>query len=331
MNDRFPAQASGIADGAGTATADRLTVALLRSLQALLATQSVSGAAARLGVLQPAMSRHLAQLREITGDELMVRSGARMVLTERAEALRPVVERALLDLSLIGDDGRAFEPGRESHAFKLATYDFLPMSFFGELARIVRTESPASTLEIQTIGDSTDFLRRLCEGETDVAITSRMGIPGALRAVHLFTEPLYCVVRPGHRLLQDPSVETYRACEHLSTLAPSRGATAAIDALMAQAGLELRFALRTQYLSLVPAMIAQTDLVFTTGRMLATAMSARFGLCSMPVPAHVPAVSCFMVWHERTHHVKAAAWLREQIKSIAVPWDHAAQGAAPGR
>lgn len=60
----------------------RLDESLIRSLHALLQETSVSGAAMRLGIAQPALSRHLKALRELTGDALLVRVGNRMVLTE---------------------------------------------------------------------------------------------------------------------------------------------------------------------------------------------------------------------------------------------------------
>eukprot|EP01032_Pedospumella_encystans_P002604 gene2604-3065_t len=65
----------------------RLDESLLRSLHVLLSEASVSQAAAKLGVAQSALSRHLKVLRQLTGDELLVRVGNRMVLTERAQAL----------------------------------------------------------------------------------------------------------------------------------------------------------------------------------------------------------------------------------------------------
>jgi len=299
--------------GARADATQRLNVSLLVSLQALLSTQSVSGAAAKLSVVQPAMSRHLALLRELTGDQLLVRSGSRMILTPRAESLKLTVGRVLADLSLIYDGDAEFAPAAASRKFRLATYDFLPTRFFAQLVQRVTTQSPQSSLEIQTIGDRADFVRRLSEGDIDVAITSRMDIPGVLRAVHLLTEPLACIVRQGHPLLREPTLACYTAADHVSSLEQAPGAGAAIDALLAEAGIALRTTVRTQYLSLIPAMLAQTDLVFTTGRTLAKTMASQWDLQTLAVPAPVRPVSCFLVWHERTHHDRAAAWLREQI------------------
>ncbi len=196
---------------------------MLASLQALLATQSVSGGAARLGVVQPAMSRHLSLLRELTGDQLLVRSGSNMILTPRTESLKTTVERAVADLAFICDGDGDFAPASASRNFKLSTYDFLPDAFFAARVSKIMSQSPNSTLEIQAIGDRTDFVRRLCEGDIDIAITSRMDIPGVLRTAHLLTEPLECIVRLGHPLLKQPTLQNCIGAGHISSLEQSPG------------------------------------------------------------------------------------------------------------
>src|SRR5450756_1291688 len=70
---------------------DTLDLNLLGALDALLADQSVVGAARRLGLSASAMSRTLARLRSATGDPLLVRAGRGLVPTPRAMELRQQV------------------------------------------------------------------------------------------------------------------------------------------------------------------------------------------------------------------------------------------------
>src|SRR6201996_6656071 len=72
-----------------------LDLNLLVALDALLRDASVSRAAMRVGLSQPAMSHALQRLRGILSDPLLVRSGARMELTPRAHALRSPLAQAL--------------------------------------------------------------------------------------------------------------------------------------------------------------------------------------------------------------------------------------------
>jgi len=64
---------------------------LLVVLEALLASRNVTHAARRLGQTQPAVSRALARLRELLGDDLLVRSSNGMKLTARGEQLAQAV------------------------------------------------------------------------------------------------------------------------------------------------------------------------------------------------------------------------------------------------
>src|SRR5262245_61018940 len=76
---------------------------LLRVFDALLITRSVSAAAQRLRLSQPATSAALARLRANFGDPLLVRKGNRMSATPLAEGLRPRIARILEDIeSAIG-------------------------------------------------------------------------------------------------------------------------------------------------------------------------------------------------------------------------------------
>ena len=68
---------------------------LLVALDALLSERSVTRAAHRVGLSQPGMSNALARLRRLLGDPLLVRRGAVLVPTARAEALAGPVREAL--------------------------------------------------------------------------------------------------------------------------------------------------------------------------------------------------------------------------------------------
>src|SRR3954465_1792481 len=79
----------------------RLDLNLLRAFDALLSERSVSRAAARLCLSQPATSALLARLRDVFRDKLLVRSGRTMVPTARALALAGPVRTVLTDIGAI--------------------------------------------------------------------------------------------------------------------------------------------------------------------------------------------------------------------------------------
>src|SRR6266700_1437631 len=73
---------------------------LLPVFEAILREQSVTKAAERLNLSQPAMSHALNRLRWLLKDQLFVRTPAGMMPTPRAEQLALPVRRALDELQL---------------------------------------------------------------------------------------------------------------------------------------------------------------------------------------------------------------------------------------
>src|SRR3954454_5595208 len=99
-----------------------LDLNLLVALDALLLEASVSRAAMRIGLSQPATSHALQRLREVLGDPLLVRVGARMELTPRAQALRAPLAQALDQVRglFISDD---FDAASSERRFRMMMPD----------------------------------------------------------------------------------------------------------------------------------------------------------------------------------------------------------------
>ena len=99
-----------------------LDLNLLVALDALLREANVSRAAMRIGLSQPAASHALQRLRDLIGDPLLVRTGARMELTPRAQALRGPLAQALDQVRglFIPDD---FDAGSSERHFRLMMPD----------------------------------------------------------------------------------------------------------------------------------------------------------------------------------------------------------------
>src|SRR5258708_277769 len=99
-----------------------LDLNLLVALDALLREANVSRAAMRIGLSQPAASHALQRLRDLIGDPLLVRNGARMELTPRAQALRAPLAQALDQVRslFIADE---FDAARSERQFRLMMPD----------------------------------------------------------------------------------------------------------------------------------------------------------------------------------------------------------------
>jgi DNA-binding transcriptional LysR family regulator len=88
------------------------------------------------------------------------------------------------------------------------------------------------------------------------------------------------------------------------------------DHLAAQ-GLPRNITARFPHFGLIPAMVAGSLLVLTTGRQYCERFVDRLPVQILPCPVPFPRLMYYQLWHERTHASSAARWLREQIKSVA--------------
>src|SRR5687767_12711419 len=98
---------------------------LLLALDALLRERSVTRAGAVLGLSQPATSHALARLRELFGDELLVRRSNDMEPTAFAESLVAPLAEALARVEALLWSDRAFDPATSDREFVIAVTDFV--------------------------------------------------------------------------------------------------------------------------------------------------------------------------------------------------------------
>jgi DNA-binding transcriptional LysR family regulator len=95
------------------------------------------------------------------------------------------------------------------------------------------------------------------------------------------------------------------------------GARGVIDDHLATLGLVRKMAARCPHFGLIPAMVAGSLLVLTTGRQYCERFVDALPVQILPCPVDFPRMMYYQLWHERTHASSAGRWLREQIKAVA--------------
>lgn len=134
---------------------------LLKALDALLETESVSKAADRVNISQPAMSRALNRLQHALKDPLLVRSGRGMVLTPRGEALRAPVRDALARVSLVFKPA-VFDPSIAQDRFRLIAPDYLAQLIMPPVLAQIFALAPGVRIEMENL--SATGIAEMCEG-----------------------------------------------------------------------------------------------------------------------------------------------------------------------
>lgn len=291
-----------------------LDLNLLRALAALLDTGSVTRAAELAGITQPAMSRALARLRSLLGDAVLVRAGRGMVLTPRAEELRPVVARVLADVVHVLSAPGAFHPAESRRVFRMAAADFFTTVAVPRWLAHVRGIAPQVGLEVV---QGTHPALELESGALDAVVAPPRQVAGSeFRRTRLLEESFEVLLRSDHPALSLPwTAEVWAAQPHL-LVAPGGRSGGVVDDLLASRGLQRRTAVLVQSFAAAAPIVAASDLVVTLPARLARRVAPRWELATRPVPLDGLHFALDLFWHARLDADPAHRWFRSTWQAL---------------
>ncbi|MEU3461164.1 LysR family transcriptional regulator [Streptomyces sp. NPDC006733] len=287
----------------------QLDLNLLTALDALLEEGSVAGAAARLHVTSPAMSRTLGRLRKATGDQILVRTGRSMVPTTRALALRAPVHALVQQAHHLLSAQEELDLAALERVFTVRWHDALVAACGTALTATVRRQAPGVRLRLSAEpATDTPELRR---GEVDLASSSSPPTRPDIRHRLVGTDRLVVAVRPGHPLTEAPlSLERYAAAEHV-TVSRRGNLRDPIDDALGAHGLQRRVVAAGPTAAFALQLALESDVVVTFPDAVTRTARDHLGLATLPLPLQVPDVSLYLLWHQRYDDDRAHAWLRD--------------------
>ena len=288
---------------------------LLVVLDALLAERSVSKAAKKLNLSQPAVSAALNRLRAALDDPILVRAGVKMVPTPQAEQLTMPIQEILANIEATLASPIAFDPQTISRKFRIATKDYGAFVFIPELMRRVEINAPSVELEVWDTG--LEVGRALQNGDIDLAVTDAWELRHCKCTEILFRETFTCLVSQNHpRIKENLALDQYVQEQH--ALISVRGrVTGNVDVALRKQGLERRVRLTLPHILSAPAVIASTGLIVTMATRIATRMAGEHPLKTFPPPVDLEGFDIAMAWHPRFANDSALQWLQHEIRLVS--------------
>lgn len=297
---------------------DKIDLHLIRVLNTVLTERSVSRAAIRLGMYQPAVSAALKRLRELAGDPLLVRSGAGMVPTDAGLRMIEPSARILRAAEVLFSDARGFDPATATHTFSLAASDYMDPLFLPQLVAQIKSQAPLCRVDIHPLSGESDYRTRLAQGEVDIVVGNWPAPPDDLHMARLFGDEVVCLVAKDHPAARRGWDSTnWLAAEHVAPTPTHPGAKGVIDEHLDKLGLQRNITVRCPHFGLIPAMVASSLLVLTTGRQYCERYAGTLPVKILPCPIDFPRMMYYQLWHERTHASASAKWLRDRVKAVA--------------
>jgi len=301
---------------------ESLDLNLLLVFDALATERSVTRAAAKVGLSQPALSNALARLRALFRDPLFERSAGQMQPTPRARQLLTPLSEAISKLREAFETQAAFQPDASDREFLIATNDYVDSLL---LPRVVqRLQRDAPSIALRTV--RTDYLflppvERLQSGELDLALgffgeTPRPN-PGLLSR-RLLTGRLVCILRTTHpRAGRQLSLRTFVETPHVRVMYPGNERQGSIDTILRSRGLSRRIAVTVPHYLTIPAMVAKSNLLGVVPEQMAHRAARSLRLKIFDPPIALPDITVMMIWNERAQFDRAHRWFRECIAAAS--------------
>jgi DNA-binding transcriptional LysR family regulator len=282
----------------------------------LMQERSVTRAARRLALSQPAMSHTLRRLRDLFDDELFVRSGQEMSPTPRANEVIGPVRAALRELGAVFESAQPFRPAEVRATFRISAFDFAQFALLPRLAALLGERAPNVRLVVRPY--EPDTARVLADGRADLVIGLRREPEGPCQRV-LSSEPLSCVVRQGHPCLTSGlTPELYAATPH-AVVSPLGRPGGYVDAALAQRGLVRNVRFTTPQLFSAALAVSQSDMILTGIARQLESVARLLSLAILEPPVPLRAIEVVMTWHERRTNDALHRFFRELVVEASLP------------
>jgi len=296
---------------------NRLDLNLLVALDALLTERSITVAAERICLSQPATSGALSRLREFFGDELLVRVGSKMQPTPLGESLAEPVHNILMQIQATVERGVEFDPASCMRNFKFYIGDYNASVFMTHVAQRIADIAPGIQMEFfMPTNKPTEELER---GHVDFLMMPKSVIHETHPSTDLFSEGFVCIgCATNEKVSEDMTIESYMELGHVTVQFGTNRVSSQDQLLLkVEHGLEPRTEIITSTFNAIPQFLPGTKRIATVYRHLAEHWQQFLPIKTVPVPVTLPAVTWAIQWHKFRDHDPGLKWMREQIIATA--------------
>lgn len=289
---------------------------LLPIFLALMEERSVTRAAHRLGITQPALSNALNRLRDLLRDPLFIRERYGIRPTQLAEELAPTISAALAQLDDLVVHQQEFDAANAERQFLIAPNSYAELALMPALVARLREQAPGIKLRMTPFGNDLSETG-IMSGTTAMVLGRVVDPPDNLVVQHLMDDGLACIVRSDHPDIDDQITrDQFESLKHVNVLPPGRIRAGLFQALGKQ-NLKRQVAVSVTHFLAVPEIIAVTDYCATLPILICRSLERDPRLKVLATPVDLGTFPVELAWHVRYRHDPAHQWLRALIVDTA--------------
>lgn len=293
-----------------------LDLNLLLAFQILMEERSVTRAARRMNVSQPAMSAALGRLRDYFQDDILVTQGKQMYPTVQAETLAGPVRRCLADLDALLVSTSRFDPATTQRSFRIVASDYITASVIGPLARQLAEEAPGVRLEIML--PSEEAAQLVLEGKADLVVTPEDFIMPGQPAELLCEERQLVIGWAGNSAFAGGlDAESFDRLGHVAVHVGSNRVPSFADRQIERMGRNRHVEITCGCFTMVPWLLSGTNRIAIMHERLARQMAAQFPLVLAEMPFAFPVMREMLQYHRAREADEGLRWLRDLLKGNA--------------
>jgi DNA-binding transcriptional LysR family regulator len=300
-------QCSFTNNGISVANIASVDLKLLLVFEAVMKDRSVSKAAQRLGISQPAVSNSLAHLRLLLHDQLFVRQASEMRPTSKATKVAISVGRILSELRAL------FDPGAVDIAtsFNLAVSDQACIVALPDLVAHLRAAAPGIHLRIHPKSNLTAF-QQLDSADVDLALGIFEKVPSRFAKAVLYEDHYVCVMHKDNPLVGTGlTPDVFTSADHLAVV-PSHEAVSTLDQHLKALKMKRNIVLNVSQSSAIPGILSRSPLLACVLDSVAKTFSPR-ELVSTPLPFEMKPMEVLALWSKARGRDPDVLWLRRRV------------------
>jgi len=285
---------------------------LLITFTAIAEEKSITAAAARLFLSQPAVSRALQRARAMFQDDLLLRSPRGFELTLRGRKILQELEGLLPRMeNLVA--ANLFDPMREKSHFRISGPDNVCTVVVPGLCRLYANGKYQVQFEfLPWQSGITDLVEH---GQVDLVLHIDDGLlPSHFQSERLYREDWICAVARDSRFGDRLSLKQYLAASHI-VVSTYAGVQTIPDKQLAAVGAQRKSYIRVPYFGVALQCLADTELVLTVTSGMSPAIRGNRELRIVKAPRELHPFHFLMAWHPRLNSDPRHAWLREAMRS----------------
>ncbi len=292
-----------------------LDLNLLVALDELLSSRSVSRAAERLNLSQPAMSAALSRLREYFQDELLVLQGKKMFPTPYAEQLAPLVKECLGNAEAVIRAKRGFDPATAQRTFHVVASDYITAVTIVPLVERLAQLAPQVRLDIAFPSD--EAYVQLRDGKVDLLISPLALLPPETPNELLFEEDHVVVGWKDNPIFKKPLTEDrFFAAGHVGVALGAHRELVFADKALNAMNKPRRIEVFAPSFASVPWLLLNTARISVMHERLARSMARYFPIRIVPLPLQIPRLQEVMAYHPSRRADDGLQWLRAQFHAV---------------